>query len=474
MAGRENSLRRRNSVLLLKWEIVRALVAVQMVAAFSAPVTSSGAEKAGRFDLQRAVALAQPGDTIMVPPGRYDGNLRIDKRLALIGVGKPVVHGSGAGSAITVVADSCVLRGFVVEHCGTMLVDEDAGILVKSDWNVIEENILRDVLFGIYFYHAEHNRVVDNDIAGGRDLPLGEKGSGIHVWNSRRNSFVGNRMTDVRDGFYIQFANHTWIERNTATNVRYGLHYMYADSNVFLGNSFCGNVAGAAIMYSSGIVMRNNVFAHNRGYSSFGVLFQDCHGLVADSNVIADNVVGMFFEASTNNTFRHTIIAQNDIALQMFQNSTGNTFTENNFIDNLAPLTIVGKRTETQWNHDGRGNYWSSYSGYDLDGDGIGDVPMKIQNVFQYLEGRNSNVRLYLYSPASQALAAAANAFPVLEINEEIDEHPLIQPVDLGGVCAAQKPPSAGVPTTHAAALWLLLPLAGLGFVYYRLLRSAS
>jgi nitrous oxidase accessory protein len=115
----------------------------------------------------------------------------------------------------------------------------------------------------------------------------------------------------------------------------------------------------------------------------------------------------------------------------MFQNSTNNTFSENNVIDNLGPLTIVGKRTYSRWSFNGKGNYWSSYDGYDLDGDGIGDVPMKIQNAFQFLEGKNANVRLYLYSPATQALAIASKAFPIMDINEETDDHPLVRPIDV-------------------------------------------
>ncbi|MDZ7291213.1 MAG: YwiC-like family protein [candidate division KSB1 bacterium] len=397
----------------------------------SVPATAIESKRLSRPNLQTLITAAAHGDTIFVPAGIYEGNLVIDKKLALIGRDWPVIRGSGHGSAVLITADSCVVQGFVVEHCGKMLVNEDAGVLIKSDHNLIESNQLRDVLFGIYLLGAHHNSIIANSVTGRKELELGERGSGIHIWNSQHNRFIGNVITEARDGFYIQNANHTYIERNEVFGLRYGLHYMYADSNIFLHNKFYDNVAGAAIMYSKGITMRHNSFVRNRGFASFGILFQDCQNSVADSNVIADNVVGMFFEASSNNLFRHNIIAQNDVALQMFQNSERNTFTGNNFIDNLSPLFLVGKRTLTQWSQNGKGNYWSAYEGYDLDHDGIGDVPMKIQNVFDYLEGRYPNLRLYLYSPAAQALAAAAKAFPILEINQEVDEHPLMRPVDL-------------------------------------------
>lgn len=384
--------------------------------------------------LQRRLDDASEGDTVFVQPGKYEGNLLISKRVALVGIGKPVIRGYGIGSVITVTADRSTLMGLIIEHSGTMLIQEDAGILLKSSFNTLERNELRDVLFGIYLLGSHNNTIRQNMVVGRNQLELGERGSGIHLWNSHRNTFSGNAISDTRDGFYVQNANGTLIEDNEVCRVRYGLHYMYADSNVFLRNSFHDNVAGAAVMYSHGIIVRKNIFAHNRGFSSFGILFQDCTGMVVDSNIVADNVVGMFFEGTRKNIFHHNLISQNDVALEMFQNSTENIFTENNFIDNLSPMFLIGKRTETQWSLNQRGNYWSDYDGYDLDDDGIGDVPFKIQNVFHYLEGQYPNIRLYLYSPASQALAAASSAFPIMEVSQEKDVAPLMRPIEIGGL----------------------------------------
>jgi nitrous oxidase accessory protein len=458
-----------------------ACVIIGALVLASAQATPRAAIVRPTGSLQTAIDSSRPGDTLYLPAGTYEGDLILRKRVTLFGIGRPVVRGSGRGSVITIVADSCAVRGLVVEHSGPMLADEHAGVLLKSNFNTLEGNEVRDVLFGIYLYHSGHNVLVDNVVAGRKHLDLGERGSGIHIWNSRHNRCSGNVIRDARDGFYIQNASHTFLDRNEVSGVRYGLHYMYADSNIFIRNRFLNNVAGAAIMYSRGIRMRHNVFSHNRGFSSFGILFQDCHGLEADSNVIADNVVGIFFEASTNNRFRNNIVAQNDVGLQMFQNSVNNTFTENNFIDNLSPLWIVGKRTESHWSEGGRGNYWSPYDGYDMNSDGIGDIPMKIQNVFQYLEGQNQNVRLYLYSPASQALAVAAKAFPIIEINRESDPSPLVRPFDARSLPAVailvpihEPAPAWGM---RSLATWFVLPLAGLfagGYAYRHFLRRGK
>jgi nitrous oxidase accessory protein len=424
--------------------------------------------------LQAMIDEANIGDTILVRSGTYEGNVVLNKRVALLGVERPVLSGDGKGSCVTLNADSCVIKGFIIEKSGGNLMNDDSGIFIDADHSFVEDNELRDVLFGIYLFQAHFNTIIDNKIVGRTDLELGQRGSGIHIWNSNSNYFSGNTITQARDGYYIQYAKNTLIERSEVFAVRYGLHYMYADSNTFLLNKFYDNVAGAAIMYSQAIAFRHNAFIRNRGFSSYGILFQDCQYVLADSNVIADNVVGIFFEATTDNIFRHNIIAQNDIALRMFQNSINNTFAENSFIDNLNQLSLVGKQTKSHWSEHGRGNYWSSYDGYDMNDDGIGDIPMKLQNVFQYLEGQNPNLRLYLYSPASQALATAARAFPIIEITEEADPHPLMRPVEMHSLPAVQlvaaTDETSNENPTQSAGFWLAFPVAGVfvvGIIYH-------
>lgn len=450
------------------------VLTVLVLSAAGAPASSDPTRSSG---LQGLIDGAADGDTIVVDGGIHEGDITIHRKLVLLGRNAPVIRGGGGGSCVTISADSCTLSGFVIERSGGDLMRDHAGIMVKSSHNLIEGNTLRDILFGVYLYHAHFNRIVGNSITGRSELGLGQRGSGVHIFDSYYNTLTDNVITQARDGFYIEYANHTFIARNEVSDLRYGLHYMYADSNTFLANTFHHNVAGAAIMYSRNIRFRHNVFAHNRGFTSYGILFQDCHDMLADSNVIVDNVVGMFFEATTDNVFRDNVIAQNDVALKMFQNSSRNTFTGNNFIDNLSPLSLVGRETGTRWHDGGRGNYWSSYGGYDLDGDGTGDIPMKIQNVFQYLEGQNANVRLYLYSPASQALAASAEAFPILDVSRESDPAPLMTPADLGNMPAVTKMKDIQGGGADAGHLLLALPLvgiSGIAFVYHRLARKGG
>ena len=381
--------------------------------------------------IQEAVSTARAGDRIEVNPGTYNENLLIEKRLTLVGLGRPTLRGTGNGSVVVIGAEGCAFSGFIVEHSGSDLQDEDSGILLKSSNNQIEQNELRDVLYGIYFYASRGNLIRGNTIRGRNELEAGDRGAGLHLWNSPDNTIEDNSIRDMRDGMYIQNCNGNQIRRNHVSNLRYGLHYMFSDRNIFEDNFFENNVAGAAIMYSNHIEFRRNAFVRNRGFSSFGILFQECNELIAEDNFIIDNATGIFMESLRKTRFRRNVIAQNDVAIKMFSSSEENVFTENNFVENLSRLQLIGKSTTTKWSENNLGNFWSDYDGYDMNEDGRGDVPQRLQDVFEYLEGNHPRLRLYLESPAVKALAVAERLFPIFQKSEETDRSPLMKPINV-------------------------------------------
>lgn len=384
-------------------------------------VASTGAQFQS---VQSAINTAQSGDTIQVQAGTYNENLVLDKPLVLEGSGKPVLRGTGKGSVIVVMADHCMITGFIVEHCGNELQQEDSGILLKTNNNLIANNELRDILYGIYLWQSGRNTIRENTIRGRTSLEVGDRGAGLHLWNSPDNFILSNSVTEARDGMYIQSSPRNIIQKNRVTKLRYGLHFMNSDDNQFEDNLFSDNVAGAALMYSKRIIFRRNAFIHNRGFSSFGILFQACDDSVAENNFIIDNACGLFLEALRKGRFVNNVIAENDVALQIFGSADQCEFVGNNFVENLSPLQLVGTSTNTRWQQ----NYWSDYEGYDLDTDGVGDVAHKIQNVFEYLEGNYPRLRLYFNSPAAQALATAEKTFPIIKSSALADPMPKIKP----------------------------------------------
>ena len=174
---------------------------------------------------------------------------------------------------------------------------------------------MRNALFGIYLKQAPGSRVERCEIRGIKEKAAGEKGSGIHVWNTDGFTLLDNDVSDVRDGVYIQSSPHGTIRGNRAHDLRYGLHYMYSDDNVFEDNVFENGDAGTAVMYSRRLTFRRNQFLRNRGFASVGLLLKSCDDVLAEHNLIADNARGVFIEGSERITIHENVIAQSDIAL---------------------------------------------------------------------------------------------------------------------------------------------------------------
>src|SRR5262245_16950208 len=271
--------------------LLLALVVVRSSAKAETLTVGAGAQFQS---VQQAIDSAHPGDVVQVRARTYTGNLTINKQITLEGIGRPVLRGEGRARVVTVLADGCVIRGLNIEHSGGDLTNEDSGILLRSSNNRIEDIEMRDVLYGIYLYRSRNNTLSRNRIQGRVEMESGERGAGLHLWDSHNNIIEDNFISDARDGLYIQSCSDNEIRRNRVLNLRYGLHYMNSNRNRFEDNYFANNIAGAAIMYSNQIVLRRNAFVHNRGFSSFGILFQDCEDLIAEENFIVDNATGIF------------------------------------------------------------------------------------------------------------------------------------------------------------------------------------
>jgi nitrous oxidase accessory protein len=168
---------------------------------------------------------------------------------------------------------------------------------------------------------------------------------------------------------------------------------------------------------------------------------------------------------SDNNLIEHNDVVDNDLAVQLNGGCDANVFARNNFIDNLSELLLDVSDRETLWADESSGNHWSGYRGYDLDGDGIGDVPFPIQNVFQVMESDVPEVRFYLLSPAARVLEAAEVALPILRLGDAEDPRPVILPVRNDDVPWEEGARMAAEPSVFWASLYLLggiVPLAAL------------
>ncbi len=398
----------------------------------STPASLEGRPPARQISpLQPAVDAARPGETIEVPPGTYDGDLFIDKPLRLVGRNRPLLRGSGAGSVVRVRADGVTLEGFDIDGRGGGDLGRDAsGVHVAARDAVIRDCRVTNALFGVYLLEAHGSTVEACRIRGIPGKDPGEKGSGIHAYNTERFRFIANEVVDARDAIYLQNSSKGVIRGNRARDMRYGLHYMFSDDNLFEDNVFENGDAGSAIMFSERIVFRRNQFISNRGFASVGLLLQQCDDVLAESNLIADNARGVFLEGTQRVVFRGNIIAQSDAAIVAFDSARATRFEGNSFVGNMSPLLLAGRRLDAVF----RGNYWSGHAEPDLDGDGRTERPYRLTSVFDHMRGNLTAADLYVDGFAGIALSLAETAFPVLEPFRVTEEAPLARPPALPDV----------------------------------------
>jgi nitrous oxidase accessory protein len=375
--------------------------------------------------VQRLIDAAATGSTVEIPPGRYVGDVIVDRPMRLVGRGRPLLVGSRAGSVVRVRAPNVVVEGIDIDGVGGGDLGRDAsGIHVAAAHATIRDCRIVNTLFGVYLREADGAVVERCSIRGIRGKDAGEKGSGIHIWNTNGYTIDGNEIVDVRDGLYIQSSSGGRIVRNRARDLRYGIHYMFSDDNTFEDNLFENGAAGAALMYSRRIVFRRNRFLHNRGFASVGLLLKACDDVIAEDNLIGDNARGVFIEGSYRDRFRRNIVAESDVAIVLYDSVGQVEFAGNSFVANLTPLSLVGRRTDTVF----AGNYWSGHHEPDLDGDGRADRPYRLSSVFDHLRSNLTAADLFTQGFAASALGAAERAFPVLDAVPVEDRAPLARP----------------------------------------------
>lgn len=183
------------------------------------------------------------------------------------------------------------------------------------------------------------------------------------------------------------------------------------------------NSTGVAIMYSHNIEVSENKFERSWGGAFYGILLKDISDSRIEGNIIEGNTTGVLLDSSNRNTISRNIFRDNGWALDAYGNNYGNVVTGNSFLGNHFDVTTNSRRSENTY----EGNYWDRHRGYDMDGDGYGDVVYRPMSVFALWVNRNSELAILMNSPVVDFLEAAERVFPVITPDNMLDARPLMQ-----------------------------------------------
>ena len=375
--------------------------------------------------IKGAIALAKDYDTVLVKKGTYyEFNILIDKPLTLKGEDYPIVDGQKKGEIIKIVSDNVTVDGLFIINVGVSYTTDFAAIRVtKSEHFTIQNVVLEKLFFGIYLEKSSNGKVYHNKIIGDAKDEY-NSGNGIQLWYSHYVDVSHNHVQGTRDGIYLEFSDNITITKNTSTkNLRYGLHFMFSDNDVYSQNTFEENGAGVAVMFSRNISMQNNTFRKNWGPAAYGMLLKEINDADIQNNTFEENTVAISIEGSNRITYKDNDFIKNGWAIRVIGACYTNIFVGNNFMNNSFDVSYNSKLNDNEF----RSNYWSDYTGYDLDRDGTGDVPYRPVKLFSYIANKTPETIVLLRSLFMDIIDFSEKVSPVFTPDNLEDAQPLMK-----------------------------------------------
>ncbi len=186
------------------------LAAIPPVAAAERIVAPTGAEF---VSIQDAIDWSSAGDTIRVRSGFYMENVRITKRLTVIGVdsgsGIPVISPNNKDPAVVILADGCTFDSFSVQGN-----DQATGIRVSSGNNTVRGNTVRGNAQGIFLASSMKNTLSGNVISSNNKAGLTLEASGE---NTIENNVVEKNTVGIT---LDEYSLSNTIARNNFQNTQ--------------------------------------------------------------------------------------------------------------------------------------------------------------------------------------------------------------------------------------------------------------
>ena len=245
------------------------------------------------------------------------------------------------------------------------------GIYLDSCINVsiLSNNIYNNDLMGIVTTYCNYTKIIHNNISNSR--------FGIYIWMNNYDSIIDNSLLyNLDHGLYLKESNFVNISRNidNYTTDGIGIYLDFCNNATVTKNEACHNDVGIYARGESCYVASNNL-RNNSG----GLMAQQSYYSTYYKNLIINNTHGIYVDRSTN-TFYF------------------------NYLDNINDNIYEDISGTNNWDNGTIGNYYSNYTGLDLNGDGIGEDPY-------YINGRPG----YIHGPDNYPIVWQKPLFSVLE-----------------------------------------------------------
>lgn len=385
--------------------------------------------------LQDKINQAETGGVINLEPGVYSGGLEINHPIEIRGQKGVIIDGQGIGSVISIKSENVKLYDLEIRNSGTTTGKNESGIKVDGGNNLVLENIkITNALFGISLSSSSNAVIKNIDITGYPHILPARRGDSIKAFSSHNLKVSNCRVKNGRD-IILLYSNFSEFKDNIIEHGRYGIHFMYSRNAVVEGNEIKDNSVGIYIMYSHDVKIINNKIFRNRGPSGFGVGIKEADRFDLEGNNFVANREGVHIDNSPISKpkdlaeFPKTIknrFSQNDIGVYFVGHGENLVFEQNDFSENwLQVSSEAGRKASGNWSN----NYWSDYTGVDINKDGVGEFPYRLRGLFNGLTERYEGFKIFDFGPAILALNFSEKLIPWFVDDSKLDDpKPAIAP----------------------------------------------
>jgi parallel beta-helix repeat protein len=287
--------------------------------------------------IQTSINNADVDDTICVHAGTYVETVNVNKRVTLMGIGKPVVDASGSGSAITLNANAIKVDGFTAINSASGY--PNAGISVSSNNNIVINNTASNNTYGIYLLDSNNNVLTGNTALNNSD-------SGIHLYSSSNNILMDNTASNNDEygiRLYSSSNNNTLTDNTANSNSHNGILLSSSSINTLAGNTANDNEDGIRLYSSSYNTLTGNTASNN---SNHGIrLYSSSYNNLTDNNALNNTWGISMVSSSINNRVIDNSFSNNGlIVVSSYQNTVENNIVNGKplvYLEDAADETVI-------------------------------------------------------------------------------------------------------------------------------------